>query len=327
MAWWENDGSEYFVKHTLYEDDYGVKSVHATDVDGDGDVDILGATIHGGCDEIIWWENDGEEAFTEQIIDGCFGANRIDATDVDGDGDVDVLGASGGSNEIVWWEQGKPLTLTFLPIAQRDAGPVSEAPVLDDISNPDGNGDYTVSWSAVHRATSYTLQEDDHAGFSSPVVAYSGAYTSTHITGRDVETYYYRVNASNAFGSSDWSQVKSVEVTVPPTPPPCPDPGQWSGDTDQGYPIDFTVTSDCQVWDLTIEYVVTCPTGIMWKTRTFDYSTPISDDDFEYDADGDPTVSGHFSSSTAANGIWSSSFYLPGIGTCTGSGTWSANIP
>jgi hypothetical protein len=325
IIWWENDGNENFTQHVIARDFSGA-DVYATDVDGDGDTDVLGGSWIR-CD-INWWENDGSENFTQHAIDTSYcHVSSVYATDVDGDGDVDILGTADDDDDITWWEQGPPLKTVLLPAISKNAAPPASAPVLDDISNPDGDGNYVVSWSAVERATAYVLHEDDNADFSSPVVAYSGSNTSKSITGRDVGTYYYRVKAMNEMGSSDWSEIKSVEVTVEPTPPPCPDPGAWSGSTNQGYPIDFAVADNCWVTELTIEYVVTCPTGIMWKTKTFDYYTSISDDSFEYDDDGDPTVSGHFSSQTSASGTWSSSFYLPGVGDCSGSGTWSASGP
>lgn len=328
ITWWENDGSESFTEHTIDGDLNGPRCVYASDVDGDGDVDVLGVASY--ADDITWWENDGSENFTKHTIDGQFDSARwVDAADVDGDGDVDVLGAT-PTDGIAWWEQRSPGSAVFLPAALNNAGPPASAPVLDDIANPDGNGDYTVSWSAVERAINYTLQEDDNPGFSSPTTRYFGSDTSRTITGKSVGTYYYRVMASNDLGSSDWSEVKSVEVTIEPTaepPPSCPDAGAWSGSTNQGSPIDFSVSSSCRAGDLTIEYWVVCPAGIMWKKKTFDYSTSITDDRFEFDDDGDPTVSGRFTSQTRASGTWSSSFSLPGVGTCSGSGTWSANGP
>jgi hypothetical protein len=103
IIWWENDGSENFTEHIIDDDFSGASSVYATDVDGDGDVDILGAAR--GSDEITWWQNDGNENFIEHTIDNNFdGAYDVYATDLDGDGDVDILGAAQNADDIVWWE-------------------------------------------------------------------------------------------------------------------------------------------------------------------------------------------------------------------------------
>ncbi|NQT34157.1 choice-of-anchor D domain-containing protein, partial [bacterium] len=78
-------------------------SVYATDIDGDGDMDVLGAAY--GDADITWWENDGEQDFTEHTIAGDFdGAYSVYAADIDGDGDMDVLGAAYGADDIIWWE-------------------------------------------------------------------------------------------------------------------------------------------------------------------------------------------------------------------------------
>ena len=93
MLWYENDGSESFTTHTIETASNGFHSVYATDVDNDGDVDVLGANF--GSDFIAWYENNGAESFTKHTIDSSFdNARSVYATDVDDDGDVDVLGAA-----------------------------------------------------------------------------------------------------------------------------------------------------------------------------------------------------------------------------------------
>jgi len=86
------------------------------------------------------------------------------------------------------------------------------APTLYAISNPEGDGNYIVDWSDVSGASTYTLQEDDSAGFSSPVVRYSGGDSRYVVSGQPAGTWHYRVRASNVAGDSDWSNAASVTV-------------------------------------------------------------------------------------------------------------------
>ena len=107
IAWWENtagDGTAW-TEHTVDGDFDGAWSVYAADVDGDGDLDVLGAAAV--ADDIAWWENTAGDgtAWTEHTVDGAFDfARSVYAADVDGDGDLDVLGAAVFANDIAWWE-------------------------------------------------------------------------------------------------------------------------------------------------------------------------------------------------------------------------------
>jgi hypothetical protein len=130
--------------------------------------------------------------------------------------------------------------IIYLPFVMRDASPPS-APTLDPIANGDGDGNYAVSWSSVSGATGYLLQEDDNSSFSSPTTAYTGTSTSKAITGRDVGTYSYRVQATNSLGSSQWSNVVSVTVTRTGI---IPVPGTWYCYPTSGLTIRFSVSSD-----------------------------------------------------------------------------------
>ena len=113
-------------------------------------------------------------------------------------------------------------------------------PTLSDPGTTDTDGNYTVSWSSVSGATSYTLEEDASGSFGSPTVVYSGSGTSKYITGRSDGTYYYRVNACNACGCSGWSNVEDIEVSIP-------DMGGWNktfGGTDGDVAYSVQQTSD-----------------------------------------------------------------------------------
>jgi len=55
IAWYENDGDQNFMIHTISSSAFGASSVYAEDVDGDRDMDILSASSWD--DKIAWYEN------------------------------------------------------------------------------------------------------------------------------------------------------------------------------------------------------------------------------------------------------------------------------
>jgi FG-GAP-like repeat/Secretion system C-terminal sorting domain len=107
IAWYENtDGQGSFgAQQIITSNAFGAFSVYATDIDGDGDMDVLSASIGG--DKIAWYENtDGQGSFGAQQIftTNADGASSVYATDIDGDGDMDVLSASFWDDKIAWYE-------------------------------------------------------------------------------------------------------------------------------------------------------------------------------------------------------------------------------
>lgn len=82
----------------------GARWVHAADLDGDGDTDVLSANQL--ADEIAWSENLGGGVFGPQqvITSNAIDAWGVYAADLDGDGDMDVLSASATDDKIAWYE-------------------------------------------------------------------------------------------------------------------------------------------------------------------------------------------------------------------------------
>jgi len=102
--------------------------------------------------------------------------------------------------------------LVYLPLAVRHWPPIPPTPVLNAISNPDGDGNYTVSWSSTAYATSYVLQESTTANFSNAVEVYSDTAITVSFSDQGPTRYYYRVQARNSYAVSAWSNVRSVDV-------------------------------------------------------------------------------------------------------------------
>jgi len=107
IVWWENLGGNglSWSEHSVDVTFYGAEYVCGRDVDGDGDMDVLGAAS-GFFNGITWWENLDATGlnWAEHNVDNQFrGANSVFAEDLDGDGDMDILGAS-YFDGIIWWE-------------------------------------------------------------------------------------------------------------------------------------------------------------------------------------------------------------------------------
>ncbi len=77
------------------------------------------------------------------------------------------------------------------------------APASIDYPTSSATGEYTVSWSAVGGATSYQLERSDDSGNTWSEI-YSGASTS-YLENVGDGSYRYRVKATIASGSSDWT--------------------------------------------------------------------------------------------------------------------------
>jgi len=78
-------------------------------------------------------------------------------------------------------------------------------------------GSYTVSWSAVSGATSYTLQEQVNGGAWATIQTSSAI--SKAISGKGNGTYGYRAQACNVGGCGPWSAIASIGVTLIPATP------------------------------------------------------------------------------------------------------------
>ncbi len=101
---------------------------------------------------------------------------------------------------------------TYLPIAFNDWPPTPDIPSLEPIDNADGDGAFTITWTAAQHADTYLLQEATNATFSDATTIYSGPSTSHAVSGRGATRYYYRVLAQNTWTQSAWSNVRQVDV-------------------------------------------------------------------------------------------------------------------
>ena len=112
IGWYENtDGQGSFsVQQIISTNVDDIRSIHATDLDEDGDMDVLSASYWDN--KIAWYENaDGQGNFSvQQIIStNTMAATSVYAADIDGNGIIDVISASFDDNKIAWYENLHPL--------------------------------------------------------------------------------------------------------------------------------------------------------------------------------------------------------------------------
>ena len=83
---------------------YGTQSVYTADLNGDGWVDVLSASVSD--DKVAWYPNLGGGNFGPQriIMGRADGANRVRAADLDGDGDMDVVATLEYAGRAVWFK-------------------------------------------------------------------------------------------------------------------------------------------------------------------------------------------------------------------------------
>ena len=116
VVWYRNDGGDP-VDFTRLQIGDNFKLAHwvaVQDVDGDGDLDVLGASYVGS--EIAWWKNSGgsEISWTKQTIGtGYKGALTVCTGDFDNDGNMDVIGTSNASRKFAWWRNNGAATIVW----------------------------------------------------------------------------------------------------------------------------------------------------------------------------------------------------------------------
>ena len=94
--------NQEFIEHVIDDSLDGARSVHALDLDGDGDIDIVG--VGRFAHTIAWYENDGDENFSKLVISDSYNlVTTAYPIDLDVDGDIDMIAATCDLDSVSWW--------------------------------------------------------------------------------------------------------------------------------------------------------------------------------------------------------------------------------
>ncbi|WP_400079242.1 T9SS type A sorting domain-containing protein [Winogradskyella sp. R77965] len=98
-------GFEESIINSDYQYLQNPNAVSASDIDGDGDIDIVGSSISN--DKIVWFENiNGLGNYYKPHLVSTIAefANSLFVADLDNDGDMDILCASSSNGVLAWYE-------------------------------------------------------------------------------------------------------------------------------------------------------------------------------------------------------------------------------
>ena len=158
----------------------GVWGVHVTDVDGDGDLDIIRASLYD--DTVAWYENTGNGYTGHVITSSANGAIAVYAEDVDSDGDMDVLSANYYEAKIVWFENNgsQSFTAHTISTSMSYAYDVYAADI-------DQDGDMDVVGSAYNSDQVVWFENNGSESFTSHIVT-TAADGATSVYVEDVDS-------------------------------------------------------------------------------------------------------------------------------------------
>ncbi|MBN1433653.1 T9SS type A sorting domain-containing protein [Candidatus Fermentibacterales bacterium] len=161
IVWWENDGSGGgWEEHLVYDHETNTLHADCADIDGDGDIDVLGAISHPNTPpphfgEVVWCENldsIGTQWQRHVIRADLVGASCVHCADMDLDGDIDVLGTAGtswGGEEVIYWENADGAGLSWTEHLLSDWGYYARD-IEDADFDLDGRPDAVVADEAIH---------------------------------------------------------------------------------------------------------------------------------------------------------------------------------
>jgi hypothetical protein len=137
ITWFENlDGAGTLWEQHELEWDRHSSEAHVVDLDGDGDLDVVG----GEQERICWWENlngDGSAWLQRFVSTELVGGSYLDIGDIDNDGDLDLIGGAYDTDVLGWWENtaGSGTIWSFHPVAN------AKYTLMIALGDIDGDGD------------------------------------------------------------------------------------------------------------------------------------------------------------------------------------------
>lgn len=163
VFWHENDGSGNFTRRGVSNAGAvnRVESLFVSDVDGDGDQDILAITNSTNGNNVSVLVNNGSQNFSLEPVGAASFGRSVFAADVDSDGDIDVLSASRNDDKVAWFENQGGLSFQEHVLTTSANGAASVFAV-----DVDGDGDTDVVSASNQDSTVAWFENDGDQNFT-----------------------------------------------------------------------------------------------------------------------------------------------------------------
>ena len=132
-------------RHTVSSSFSSAEVVCTADIDGDGDLDIIG----GGNNHITWWNNldgSGTSMLPNNVTFSFHNISSVECADIDGNGTMDILGSAEYADAISWWRNDDGLGTSWTGI---NIDPSLERAYSAHAADIDGDGDLDVVGTAL----------------------------------------------------------------------------------------------------------------------------------------------------------------------------------
>ncbi len=198
-----------WISHTLVNDFSGANAAATIDLDGDGDLDVLGGSTSNS--QLIRLRNDGRGTTWYQYPTAwtVAGISDMAAADLDGDGDEDAFAAANTDNDIIaWLNDGSGSSWTSRTVDSDFTGVTSVVAADMDLDGDQdilAAGDDGTSW--------FENTAADATAWTERIVAEADA-TDILVADLDKDDDYDLVGASDANNNITWWQNEAIHANI-----------------------------------------------------------------------------------------------------------------
>lgn len=180
-----NDGAGGFTTAPLYTGPERIGDVSIADVNGDGDLDIVGSTSNGP----YTFMNQGGGVFAPIVVYTGQIAGLIKAVDLDGDKDIDLIGVQRAAGSVIhirtWMNDGSGAFVPGESTLVND-GPLQSGLLEMDVADFENDGDIDVALCIEHAEPPIFILRNNGAGVMSAPERYASGFNAVHLAVGDV---------------------------------------------------------------------------------------------------------------------------------------------